>query len=111
MGKTLKITESQFKRILNNTIQEIAIKDIDKSGSDNNDLCDELTVSSIEELKSKMRGMDISKKDRQEVNRLISDMKKELKDLDSDLDVLDTYLHKIQSVICTYSKEDKNNID
>ena len=31
MGKTLKITESQFKRILNNTIQEIAIKDIDKS--------------------------------------------------------------------------------
>lgn len=87
------------------------LSDKDKSSKDNIDLCDELTVSSLAELRLKMRGMKISKKDRKEVNRLISDMKKELKYLDSDLDVLDTYLHKIQSVICTYSKEDINNID
>ena len=98
-----------IRRVL---IEEInLLSDKDKSSKDNIDLCDELTVSSLAKLRSKMRGMKISKKDRKEVNRLISDMKKELKDLDSDLDVLDTYLHKIQSVICTYSKEDKNNID
>lgn len=111
MGKTLKITESQFKRILNNTIQEIAIKDIDKSGSDNNDLCDELTVSSIEELKSKMRGMEIPREDKVKINSLIKQMKKEMKNLDVDLDISNTYARKIQNILCTYSKEDKNNID
>ena len=102
-----------LKKIIRRVLMEEInlLSDKDKSSKDNIDLCDELTVSSLAELRSKMRGMKISKKDRKEVNRLLSDMKKELKDLDSDLEVLDTYLHKIQYVISTDSKEDINNID
>lgn len=111
MGKTLKITEIQLKSILNNIIYERNIKDIDKSSTDNNDLCDELTISSVSELKSKMRGMKIPKKDKTKINSLIKQMKKEMKDLDVDLDISNTYARKIQNILCTYSKEDKNNID
>jgi len=103
MKKVIRLSESELVNLVKLILIENQKNDID--------LCDELTVSSLSELKSKMKGMKISKKDRQEVNKLIGDMKKELKYLDSDLDVFDTYLHKIQSIICTYSKEDKNNID
>ena len=103
MKKLIRLSESELVNLVKLILTENKKNDMD--------LCDEFTVSSLSELKGKMKGMDISKKDRQEVNRLISDMKKELKYLDSDLDVLDTYLHKIQSVICTHSKEDRNNID
>ena len=103
MKKVIRLSESELVNLVKLILSENQKNDID--------LCDELTVSSLSELKSKMKGMKISKKDRQEVNKLIGDMKKELKYLDSDLDVFDTYLHKIQSVICTHSKEDRSNID
>ena len=87
------------------------IKDVDKSGKDNNDLCDELTINSVKELRRKMRGMDISKKDKVKINNYIKEMNKTNKKLSVDLDVNNTYLRYIQNMLCTYSSEDKNNID
>jgi hypothetical protein len=87
------------------------IKDVDKSGKDNNDLCDELTINSVKELRRKMRGMDISKKDKVKINNYIKKMNKTNKKLSVDLDVNNTYLRYIQNMLCTYSSEDKNNID
>ena len=55
--------------------------------------------------------MKIPKKDKTKINSLIKQMKKEMKDLDVDLDISNTYARKIQNILCTYSKEDKNNID
>ena len=103
MKKVIRLSETELVNLVKLILTENQKNDMD--------LCDEFTVDSLSELKSKMEGMDISKEDRQEVNRLISNMEKELKDLDTDLDVLNTYLHRIQSVICTHSKEDRNNID
>lgn len=85
--------------------------DMDISPSDNNDLCDELTVSSVDELLSKLRGMDIPKKDKPKIINLIKKMKKETELLGSDLDISNTYLRHIQNMLCTYSKEDLQNLD
>lgn len=87
------------------------IKDIDKSASDNEDLCDELTINSIEELKDKMRGMNISKDDRKKISDIIKKMKRDFNYLSADLDVANTYLRHIQNILCTYSKEDLKNVD
>jgi len=87
------------------------VKDIDKSSSDNEDICDELTINSVEELKDKMRGMDISKDDRKKITVIIKKMKRDFNYLSADLDVANTYLRHIQNIICTYSKEDIKNID
>ena len=87
------------------------INDKDVSGSDNKDLCDELTVSSEKELRSKMKGMNIPKEDKVKIEKEIDDMNKYMKAWDSDLDVANTYLRRIQNMLCTFSKEDKKNID
>ncbi len=87
------------------------IKDVDKSASDNEDLCDELTINSIEELKDKMRGMNISKDDRKKISDIIKKMKRDFNYLSADLDVANTYLRHIQNILCTYSKEDLKNVD
>lgn len=87
------------------------IKDVDKSPTDNNDLCDELTINGLKELKSKMRGMKISKEDRKKISVIIKKMKRDSNYLSADLDVANTYLRHVQNILCTYSKEDLKNID
>lgn len=103
MKKIIRLSESELVNLVKLILIENQKNDMD--------LCDELTISSLKELRQKMRGMKISQKDRKEVNRLIKNMKRDAKYLSSDLDVFDTYTHMIQSVLCTYSKEDRNNID
>ena len=104
-----QITEEDINRLVSKVIKEV--NDDDISPSDNKDLCDELTIDDLPELKSKMRGMDVSEKDMKKVNDIIDKMNKETDKLSSDLDVANTNLRLIQNIICTYSKEDKNNID
>jgi len=89
----------------------VEYNDMDASPTDNNDLCDELTISSVDELLSKLRGMNIPKKDKPKIINLIKKMKKETELLDSDLDISNTYLRYIQNILCTYSKEDLQNLD
>ena len=119
MKKVIKLKESDLQRIVKRVLSESHIdgkgsnyiKDLDKSGGDNNDLCDELTINSVKELKSKMRGMTIPKKDKVKIDNFIKEMNKTNKKLSADLDVNNTYLRFIQNILCTYSKEDKSNID
>ena len=104
-----QITEEDINRIVKKIINEV--NDDDASPSDNKDLCDELTIDDLTELKSKMRGMNISKEDMEKINGIITKMNKETDKLSSDLDVANTNLRLIQNIICTYSKEDSQNID
>ena len=105
-----QITEdvNRIKNIMGLLVES---NDMDSSPTDNNDLCDELTVSSIDELLSKLRGMNIPKKDKPEIINIIKKMKEETELLDSDLDISNTYLRHIQNILCTYSKEDLQNLD
>ena len=110
------LTESQFKRIILKESHVDSkginyIKDVDKSPTDNNDLCDELTINDLKELRYKMRGMKISKENRKKINDIIKKMKKDNNYLSSDLDVGNTYLRFIQNILCTYSKENSSNVD
>ena len=104
-----QITEEDINRLVDKVIKEV--NDDDISPSDNKDLCDELTIDDLPELKSKMRGMNISKEDMKKINGIITKMNKETDKLSSDLDVANTNLRLIQNIICTYSKEDSQNID
>jgi len=119
MKKIVRLKESDLQRIVKRVLNETHvdgkgdnyIKDVDKSGKDNDDLCDELTINSVKELKSKMRGMSIPKKEKIKIDNYIKQMNKTNKVLSADLDVNNTYLRFIQNILCTYSKEDKGNID
>ena len=86
-------------------------QDSDEDPSDNKDLCDEITVNTEKELRDKMRGMSIPAEDKKKIEKEIADMRKGIKDLDVDGDVANTYMRRIQNMICTFSKEDKKNID
>ena len=55
--------------------------------------------------------MSIPKKDKIKIDNYIKQMNKTNKVLSADLDVNNTYLRFIQNILCTYSKEDKGNID
>ena len=52
------------------------VEDKDVSATDNKDLCDELTVSSEKELRSKLKGMTMSSADRKKVEKIIDEKSK-----------------------------------
>ena len=87
---------------------------------DNEDLCDELTISTEEELREKLEGMSIGKEDRNEIEKLISQMLFDTASLhprlpseeaETDFDISNMYGRKIQSILCTYEKKNISNLD
>jgi len=88
MKKIIKIKESDLQRIVKRVLNETHL-----------------------DGKGKMRGMSIPKKDKIKIDNYIKQMNKTNKVLSADLDVNNTYLRFIQNILCTYSKEDKGNID
>ena len=87
---------------------------------DNEDLCDELTISTEEELREKLEGMSIGKEDRDEIEGLIGNMLSDTEHLhpglpsvesETDFDISNTYGRKIQSILCTHERKNISNID
>jgi len=87
---------------------------------DNEDLCDELTISTEEELREKLEGMSIGKGDRDEIEGLIGNMLSDTEHLhpslpsvesETDFDISNTYGRKIQSILCTHERKNISNID
>lgn len=63
-------------------------------------LCNRLTVNSVEEIIELLLKEKLNRQQKKEIEKLLIRMKKEMDRLSTDLDVLDTYFHEIQSVVC-----------
>jgi len=63
-------------------------------------LCNRLTVNSVEEIIKLLLKEKLNRQQKKEIEKLLIRMKKEMDRLSTDLDVLDTYFHEIQSVVC-----------
>lgn len=63
-------------------------------------LCNRLTVNSVEEIIKLLLKEKLNRLQKKEIEKLLIRMKKEMDRLSTDLDVLDTYFHEIQSVVC-----------
>jgi hypothetical protein len=103
-----------------NKVDRLTISENIQSAYDNEDLCDELTISTEEELREKLEGMSIGKEDRNEIEELIGDMLSDTKTIhlrlpsaeaETDFDISNTYGRKIQSILCTYERKNITNID
>ena len=103
-----------------NKVDRLTISENTQSAYDNEDLCDELTISTEEELREKLEGMSIGKEDRDEIEGLIEDMLYDTESLhprlpsdeaETDFDISNMYGRKIQSILCTYEKKNTNNLD
>jgi hypothetical protein len=68
--------------------------------SDKHNICDIMTVNSIEEIVELVRGMEGIKNNKKEVVSLLKDIQKDRKRLSNNSDILNTYLRKIQNILC-----------
>ena len=103
-----------------NKVDRLTISENIQSAYDNEDLCDELTISTEEELREKLEGMSIGKEDRNEIEGLIDQMLIDTESLhphlpseeaETDFDISNVYGRKIQSILCTYEEKNINNLD
>ena len=103
-----------------NKVDRLTISENIQSAYDNEDLCDELTISTEEELREKLEGMSIGEEDRYEIEELIEDMLSDTESLhprlpsaeaETDFDISNMYGRKIQSILCTYERKNITNID
>jgi hypothetical protein len=67
---------------------------------ENINICNILNVNTSEELLDLLNSIDIHKDDVEKVDKIVEKMKKDMKNLSSKYDILDTYLHDIQDIIC-----------
>lgn len=63
-------------------------------------ICNTLTVNSFEEVIKLLVKEKLNKYQKNKIKELLIRMKRDLDELSSDLDILDTYFHEIQSIIC-----------
>lgn len=63
-------------------------------------ICNILNVNSYEEIISLLNKTEIHPDDKVEINKILVLLRKNLKELPTDFDNIDTYFHDIQSVVC-----------
>jgi predicted histidine transporter YuiF (NhaC family) len=70
-----------------------------KNISSDNNICDIMTVNSLEEILGLLKNMDLRGKEKEIKNLLIS-MEKEKERLSNNKDIFNSYLRKIQNILC-----------
>ena len=68
--------------------------------SPKHNLCDELTADTVGEVKSLLNKMKSDDKYSDEINIIIKKMEDDVDYLDSDKDVVNTYMRMIQNLVC-----------
>lgn len=68
--------------------------------SQEKNICDIMSANTWDEIQELLDKMKYDDQFRPQINKLKSDMEKELDDLSNDKDVVNTYLRKIQNIVC-----------
>lgn len=63
-------------------------------------ICNILNVNTYNELISVLNKTEVHPNDQKEINKILQLLRKNLKELPTDFDNIDTYFHNIQSIVC-----------
>lgn len=86
--------KSLIRRILKEEFQNNEVM------SSEHNICDIMMVNSWEEIEELLDNMDYDNQFQSEIDNIRDKMNQELDFLSSDLDVANTYLRKIQNIVC-----------
>lgn len=74
--------------------------DLANTQSDNYNICDDFSPESYEELVELINKTHVPKEDQPKVVEILKQLKKDNERLSNDMDNLNTYSHKISSLLC-----------
>lgn len=74
--------------------------DLKNSQTSETNICDDFSPESYEDLVNLINKSHVSKKDHPKIVKLLKQLKKDNDKLSNDLDNLNTYSHKISSLLC-----------
>lgn len=74
--------------------------DLDNSQSSENNICDDFSAESYEDLVDLINKSHVSKEDDPIIEKLLNQLKSDMKELGTDKDLINTYQHKIATQLC-----------
>ena len=74
--------------------------DLENSQSTENNICDDFSADSYEDLVSLINKAHVSKEDDPKIEELLKQLKSDMKKLSTDKDLINTYQHKISTQLC-----------
>jgi hypothetical protein len=91
-----------MKKLIRRILKEESDKQTDLANSNTSErnICDDFSAESYEDLINLINKSHVSKEDHGNIEKLLDDLKKEMKDLGTDKDLINTYQHKIASRLC-----------
>ena len=91
-----------MKSLIRKILKEESDKQTDLANTQSNDynICDDFSPESYEDLVNLINKAHVSKEDHSKIEDLLKQLKKDNDRLSNDLNNLNTYEHKISSVLC-----------
>jgi len=74
--------------------------DLNNSQSDEHNLCDDFSAESYDDLVKLINKSHVSKEDDPKIEGLLKQLKSDMKKLSTDKDLINTYQHKISTLLC-----------
>ena len=91
-----------MKSLIRKILKEESDKqtDLANSNTKEHNICDDFSAESYEDLVNLINKSHVSKEDHGNIEKLLDDLKKEMKILGTDKDLINTYQHKIANQLC-----------
>ena len=91
-----------MKALIRRILKEESDKqtDLDNSQSDDYNICDDFSAENYEDLVNLTNKSHVSKEDDIKIEKLLDELKLQMKQLGTDKDLINTYQHKISTLLC-----------
>lgn len=91
-----------MRDLIRRILKEETDKQTDLANSQSGDynICDDFSAESYEDLVQLINKAHVSKEDDPNIEKLLDDLKREMKGLGNDKDLINTYQHKIANRLC-----------
>ena len=91
-----------MKKLIHRILKEESDKQTDLANSNTGErnICDDFSSNDYEDLIDLINKSHVSKEDDPIIEKLLDNLKKEMKSLDTDKDLINTYQHKIATQLC-----------
>jgi hypothetical protein len=91
-----------MKNIIRKVLKEESDKQTDLANSNTGErnICDDFSAESYEDLVGLINKSHVSKEDDPIIEKLLDELKSDMKKLDTEKDLINTYQHKIATQLC-----------
>jgi len=91
-----------MKNIISKVLKEESDKqtDLANSNTEERNICDDFSAESYEDLVDLINKSHVSKEDDPIIEKLLDELKSDMKKLDTEKDLINTYQHKIATQLC-----------